>query len=673
MKVKSIILSLFSFAATISAFVACEDNNQVVSAPSINLSVQELEFDKEGGSKTIDVFATRDWKAEVSEDWVSINPKSGKASETDPSIVEIKVLENTGLDRSATVEFTIGFEDKILTINQKGIGSAADMLIYANDFDKEEATKTYGTGSSWPYLDQFEGWKNEQGKGAGNVTYGFNGMSARSNSNSLGSYSDYEGSGKNNLFFGSNAYFLVQDIALNGNTNITLTFGTEKYSQDNGSVFTNSEFHIYLSADAKKWVELKDYTFAGGQTQGRWNVASATFSVPAGTEKLSICFDVDVASSYRLDDLNLSVAGAEGTAIDFTKGEEKDFSASSGSGSGSGGGTTGGEEDPSKVQQITCAEYIAKADPNTTYRLVGKVTSSVNTTYCSFDMNDGTATVVVWTVNNKDEWKDVVKQGGTVTVRGKYYAYGSGENIKHEMVDAYIEKFEPSTEKYLNLSTYTMDVSAKSTSAVFKIYSNDSWKVTTDNQDYKVSNPDGSGEATVTLTFPENTGEAKTIKVTVTPTDATLETKVLTLTHKKQGSTGDENTLIVDITDNQGWATGTDATYGAGYEISLKDFKLGYYKYESTSNAIAPSIDHIRVYKSSVLSIQAPSGKTIKSVKLNCTDASKCVDMKVIEGGNSAIANTTDLTISWSGSTNRFVAQAANGQVRVKVITVEFE
>ncbi|MBP5637788.1 MAG: hypothetical protein J6X25_09815, partial [Bacteroidales bacterium] len=99
-------------------------------------------------------------------------------------------------------------------------------------------------------------------------------------------------------------------------------------------------------------------------------------------------------------------------------------------------------EDPTTVEQITCAEFIQKADQNTTYRLVGEVTSNVNTTYCSFDMNDGTATVVVWTVNNKDEWKDKVKKGGTVTVRGKYEPYTDNNgNTKHEMVDAYIEDF----------------------------------------------------------------------------------------------------------------------------------------------------------------------------------------------------------------------------------------
>lgn len=104
--------------------------------------------------------------------------------------------------------------------------------------------------------------------------------------------------------------------------------------------------------------------------------------------------------------------------------------------------TAPAEVDPSTIQQITCQEFITKADPNTDYRLVGKVASSVNASYCSFDLNDGTATVVVWTVNNKDEWKDVVKQNGTVTVRGKYLRYEKDGAVKHEMVDAYIEKFE---------------------------------------------------------------------------------------------------------------------------------------------------------------------------------------------------------------------------------------
>ena len=175
----------------------------------------------------------------------------------------------------------------------------------------------------------------------------------RNNANSNGNYSDYAGSGLNNIFFGKNhPYFATKNIALNGATGLTLTFGTEKYSQSNGSLFKNSEFHIYLSNDGAKWVELTDYTYAGGTTEGRWNVATANFTVPSGTQNLSICMQIDAESSYRIDDMKL-VASNGGTAVDFSAAVEKDFSA----------GSTGGGETPTPPvgggSAMTIAEVLA--------------------------------------------------------------------------------------------------------------------------------------------------------------------------------------------------------------------------------------------------------------------------------------------------------------------------
>ena len=106
-------------------------------------------------------------------------------------------------------------------------GSPEDLVVYYNDYDKEVATQAYGSsGTSWPYLDQFAGWKNETGTGAGNVSYSFKGMSSRANSTSNSNYSDYSGSGNNNMFFGASAYLATRNIALNGATDLTLTFGS---------------------------------------------------------------------------------------------------------------------------------------------------------------------------------------------------------------------------------------------------------------------------------------------------------------------------------------------------------------------------------------------------------------------------------------------------------------
>ena len=420
--------------ASLAAFAACEEPEQNLGTPDISLSVTEMTFDAAGGEQTLTVTATRDWMVETDADWVVVSPESGAAS-AEAQTVTVSVLENTGLDREANLKFTIGMKSKYLTVSQAGPGGSAEALIvYYNDYDKEVAEKTYGSGSSWPYLDQFDGWMNATGTGAANVEYAYSGMSARANSTSDSNYSDYEGSGNNNMFFGKSAYLATKNIALDGTTDLSLTFGTEKYSQDNGSVFTKSEFHIFLSNDGNKWVELTDYSFAGEGTEGRWNIASAEFSVPAGTESLSICMKVDVASSYRMDDLKLVIADKAGTSVDFSNAVEMDFTA----GGNTGGGSTTKPESKGKK---TVAEFITAADTQNYYELTGKV-SGFNPTYCSFDLTDDSGKIYVYSVldASKSEWTSKISNGGTITIYGKYLYYE--QKSQHEVVDAYIVSFK---------------------------------------------------------------------------------------------------------------------------------------------------------------------------------------------------------------------------------------
>jgi len=124
----------------------------------------------------------------------------------------------------------------------------------------------------------------------------------------------------NNIFFGTDAYFQINNIALDAaQKNYVLTFGTEKYSQAYGSLFTNSEFHVYVSKNGNDWVEL-EYTYAG-TAEGRWNVATAEFTLNEVPENLFIKFEADVASSYRIDDVQL-LSGNGGQNITFP-GEKK--------------------------------------------------------------------------------------------------------------------------------------------------------------------------------------------------------------------------------------------------------------------------------------------------------------------------------------------------------------
>lgn len=392
MRIRTLISGSLALAAMLFA-QSCGDKNEPEGLPEINLSKNVIEFQQEASSETIKVASTREWFLSNCPEWIAVDPKKGK----DPNgmDVTISVLGNTGLDREAELKFSIGYDAKTLTVKQKGTGSAADAIVYANDFDKTEATKTFGTGTSWPYLDQFDGWKNASGTGIGAETYSFSGMSARANSTSNSNYSDYKGSGSNNLFFGSSAYFSIQGIKLPSDVNYSLTFGAEKYNQDNGSLFKHDEFHVYVSNDAKKWVEI-EYTFPNGDKEGRWDLATSNFTVPKGTSSLSIYVKTDVASSYRLDDLKLSVAAEAGTVIDFSKWVDL--------------GTGGGETPEPTPGAGTIAEIAAGAE-NAAIDLKDVLVTGV--TLKSYVITDATGSILVFA--NADP---KVKVGDKINVTG---------------------------------------------------------------------------------------------------------------------------------------------------------------------------------------------------------------------------------------------------------------
>ncbi len=315
--------ALFGFVAM--AFTACsEADDDTIQAPEFSVSTKTLNFDERGGYEVVQITANCLWQIDNYPAWVTVTPTRGEGNGT----IEISVGESTS-PRTGEISFMLIHElygqwgkddDKISIVQTVGGEQPITEAIYANDFDKEAATKDYGTGQSYPYLNQFDGWINHTGSGVGSVTYSYNGMSARSNSTSDGSYSDYSGSGENNLFFGKNAYFKIEQITLPESLNYHLSFGAEKYSQDYGSLFSTEEFTVRLSNDGVMWskpIEIHSNITA----EGRWNTASADFTLPEGTSTLWIRFAASVASAYRLDDVELT-AGEGGEQILFDQEED---------------------------------------------------------------------------------------------------------------------------------------------------------------------------------------------------------------------------------------------------------------------------------------------------------------------------------------------------------------
>lgn len=397
MKLKSLFLGSFALTAMLFA-QSCGDKEETPSgAPSVEIAPAALTFDATSSTQSVEVKATRDWKATPMVDWISVNPEKGAPS--NGTKLEVTVLSNDGADRTGVVKVTIGFDSKELKVSQKGTGAATAAVVYHNDFDKELAVK--GESGWKTYLDSFNGWKNETGSGISTVEYAFSGMSARTNSTgaSDSKYSDYSGSGKNYLWFAKDNYFHVKNITLpEGKTDYTISFGSERnLYQAADNTFVPEEFLVYVSNDGSKWVKL-EYAFPNGLKNRRWDLASSTFTVPSGTKSLHIYIKATLASAYLMDDLDLSVAASAGTAIDFSKGIDLGT-----------GGSTGGGETPEPAGNTIAAVCAAAAGSAADLKdvLVTGVTTQ------SYVITDETGSVLVFV---KADPK--VKVGDKVNVAG---------------------------------------------------------------------------------------------------------------------------------------------------------------------------------------------------------------------------------------------------------------
>jgi len=323
--------ALFLVAATV--FTGCKEDDSKSATPTLSVSTESLVFtDATEKTQTVDIKANCEWKVVASDlSWATVEPMNGRGNGT-ISVTVQELPAGTNL-REGKISFTLihaefgnwGTAEQSIAVSQvAGSEVPTGEIAYANNFDKEAATQTYGSGNSWPYTDQFDGWKNESGYGIADVTYTTSGISVRNNSNSNNNYSDYAGSGVNNLLFSSNSNFTIEKIAVNS-VNLRLTFGTERYAYgEDDNTFNHDEFKVQLSNDGTNWSAPLTYTFAMGvDPNGRWDLASSDFSLPEGTTSLYIRFRSTLSGAHRLDDVTL-LEGAGGQAITFDYVEPED-------------------------------------------------------------------------------------------------------------------------------------------------------------------------------------------------------------------------------------------------------------------------------------------------------------------------------------------------------------
>ena len=105
-----------------------------------------------------------------------------------------------------------------------------------------------------------------------------------------------------------------------------------------------------------------------------------------------------------------------------------------------------------------------------------------------------------------------------------------------------------------------------------------------------------------------------------------------------------------------------------GYTTTIDGWTVTYEKFNSTSNCVSPSNDHIRVYKNAKLTIIPPASivDPIVKVVLNCTDTKYSVSPTTANGTVSA----SGTVVTWEGSANQVVLDATGSQLRIKTIEI---
>ena len=321
--------AFFLVAAT--AFTGCSDDDDKSLTPKLTADPTALDFtDETATTQTVAITANCEWTVTASNlDWATISPMSGKGNGT-ISVTVSELPAGTNL-RECKISFALihpefgkwGQAESSVAVKQYGSGVTPPPTgdaIYANDFDKEQATEG---SSGWPFADQFEGWKNQTGTGADNVAYVANSISVRANSASNGSYSKYkdDASGVNNMLFRAGAELEIHKIALDpAQKNLCLTFGSYKSlygAEDNA--FVTSEFHVYLSKDGENWAEIaydRPVEADEHSNYGTWALATANFTLKEVPSELYIRFISDLSSAHRIDDVKL-FEGIGGTEVDL--------------------------------------------------------------------------------------------------------------------------------------------------------------------------------------------------------------------------------------------------------------------------------------------------------------------------------------------------------------------
>lgn len=296
----------------------------------------------------------------------------------------------------------------------------------------------------------------------------------------------------------------VRSITVSTDAEGELLSGTFYVNLEDGTVESSGETYTHNYTI----LGVTDGQIQAGATATFW-VSANPFKVPVGSAlTISVEAEQGVVSDERTYDKELVFAAGTVNTATF------DYVA------------------PSVIEKLTVAEFLAKpVDETVFYELTGTVENITNDYFGNFNLTDETGTVLVYGISSSKgaEDKNVlstlgIREGDIITICGTRGEYGS----TIEVMDAYY--ISHVAVPYCDVTPSTLSVDAAEGATTFAIESNESWTISTSNENYKLSKTSGNGDAEITVTYPANTtAEAITVTFTVTSDSGK---KTVTLTHR---------------------------------------------------------------------------------------------------------------------------------------------
>ena len=456
----------FAAAAAILAFAACEPE-ETVGVPDIQVTPSSVSFQNGASSQTVTLTASRDWTVSGAPDWLAFDPSSGKASSSSQTVT-ITAMANPGYNRSADVTFTIGLMKAYVHVDQPGDKGV-------RDDGNGTLESPYTIAGVKAYIDGLENPSAESPKQV--YIKGFVSSIGEAYTAQFGNGTFYitDEDGAETFYvyralYLENKKFTAKDTQIQVGDEVVICGNVYLFGSSNPVYETvaNKAFLYSLNGETKGYTQeeitastVKDFIARADEgTYYRLTGTVSGFKTGTNTSgkdwmQFDLTDDTGTILVYGFNDgefekwagvvKDRGTVTLTGTYQYYEKNKQHEvmnvtiesFEAGS---------------EPGEITASTVADFIAKADKNTYYRLTGTVsefktgTNSSGKNWMQFNLADDTGSILVYGFKDGeyDKWATTVKDGGTITLTGTYEYYE--KNKQHEVMNVTIESFEAGSE-----------------------------------------------------------------------------------------------------------------------------------------------------------------------------------------------------------------------------------